>query len=237
MISKVFIVIPTYNEKENIERLIKKIFALNIDNLRIIIIDDNSQDGTGQLAKKLAKTYPITVIQRPQKIGLGSAYITGFARALNNGADLICQMDADFSHHPQDVPALIQACRDGVDLALGSRRIGGGKIIGWNWWRKFCSWNAMSLSRTILNLKTRDVTTGFRCFRRDALEKIKFQNIKTNGYAWLEEMIYLAEKNNLKIKEVPVTFIDRKFGQSKLGWSEIWEFFVTLVKLRLCRYI
>jgi len=232
MEGKIIVIIPTYNEAKNIAELVKEIFNQNLFSLSLIIIDDNSPDGTGQIAEELARNYPIIVIHRSRKSGLGSAYQLGFEYALKNGADFICQMDADFSHQPKDLPRLIEACQKGADLALGSRKIEGGKIIGWNWWRKFCSWGAMFFSRFILGLKTKDVTTGFRCYRKEALEKINFKEIKSSGYAWQEEIIYRAEKAGLKIKEIPITFIDRKFGKSKLSWREILEFFINIIKLK-----
>ncbi|MGB9609209.1 MAG: polyprenol monophosphomannose synthase [Minisyncoccia bacterium] len=237
MTEKIIIVIPTYNERQNLPKLVKEIFNLNLSNLSLIIIDDDSPDGTGQIADDLAKNHPLIVIHRPRKSGLGSAYQIGFIRALNEGADLICQMDADLSHNPKDIPRLIQVCREGADLAIGSRKIQGGKIIGWNWWRKFCSWGAMFFSRLILGLKTKDVTTGFRCYRRTTLEKINFQKIKSSGYAWQEEVIYRTEKEGLKIKEIPIIFIDRKFGMSKLGPLEIIEFLINIFKLKFSKNV
>ncbi|MEK7580572.1 MAG: polyprenol monophosphomannose synthase [Patescibacteria group bacterium] len=229
---KTYIVIPTYNEKDNLEILVKKISALKIENSYIIVVDDNSPDNTGVLADKLAEDYNLSVIHRPTKQGLGSAYKQGFAFAIQNNADLIIQMDADLSHNPKDIPRLIESCLEGYDLVIGSRKIKGGQIINWNLWRKFCSWGAMSFARLALNIKTKDLTAGFRCFKKTALQKINFQNIESNGYAWLEEIIYLAEKNNLKIKEIPVAFTDRRAGQSKLGKKEIVEFFKTILRLK-----
>ncbi len=232
---KIYIVIPTYNEKENLENLVKEIFALKIENSRVIIVDDNSPDGTGDLAEKLVENYNLSVIHRSAKQGIGSAYKQGFSLAIQNNADLIIQMDADLSHNPKDIPRLITACLKGYDIVIGSRKIKGGQIINWNLWRKFCSWGAMSFARLALNIKTKDLTAGFRCFRKEALQKINFQNLESNGYAWLEEIIYLAEKNNLKIKEMPVVFTDRRAGQSKLGKKEIVEFFKTIFRLKFHR--
>jgi len=229
---KIYIVIPTYNEKDNLKILVKKISELKIENSYIIIVDDNSPDKTGVLADKLAEDYNLSVIHRSAKQGLGSAYKQGFSLAIQNDADLIVQMDADLSHNPDDIPRLITVCLEGYDLVIGSRKIKGGQIVNWNLWRKFCSWGAMSFARLALNIKTKDLTAGFRCFKKEALQKINFQNIKSNGYAWLEEIIYLAEKNNLKIKEVPVSFVDRKAGRSKLGKKEIIEFFKTIFRLK-----
>ncbi len=229
----VYIIIPTYNEKENLANLIPAI-AENLKNFdyKILVVDDNSPDDTGKLAEKLAENFPIEVLHRIGKFGLGSAYIMGFKKALANDADLIFEMDADFSHDPKDLPRLIQAVEDGYDLAIGSRKIKNGKIVGWNFLRHFYSNGAMFFARLILNLKTKDVTAGFRCYKREVLEKINLETIKSNGYAFQEEMLFRVEKNNFKIKEVPVVFQDRKVGQSKLNKKDIIEFFKTVFKLK-----
>ncbi|HRY36442.1 MAG TPA: polyprenol monophosphomannose synthase [Candidatus Magasanikbacteria bacterium] len=229
---KIAVVVPTYNEAKNIETLIQKIAALNLTDWRIFFVDDNSPDKTSQIIQTFIKQYPITLIQRPQKLGLGSAYVAGFKEALKQKADYIFEMDADLSHNPQDIPSLLQACEDGADLAIGSRKINGGKIIGWNWRRHFMSDGAMFFSRFILGLKTRDVTSGFRCYSRKVLESINFDKISSGGYAFQEEMLYLTEKNNFKITEVPVIFSDRKLGKSKLSTKDIWEFFITVFRLK-----
>ncbi len=228
----IFICIPTYNESENIKKLIKAIFGLGIENLKVVIIDDNSPDGTGKIAEKLAQRFPIKVIQRPGKLGLGSAYITGFQYALQKGADLILEMDADFSHNPQDIPRFLAEIKKGYDVVLGSRKIKGGEIKNWNWWRYAASDGAMWFSRLVLGLKTRDVTTGFRCYKREVLESIDLQNIKSNGYAFQEEMIFWCEKKNFRIKEIPIIFEDRRYGRSKLSFKDIVEFFVKIIRLR-----
>lgn len=237
MNSRIYIVIPTYNEKYNIENLINRIFNLNIPNLNILIIDDNSPDGTGQLVKELAEKYKdkLYLIKRPEKMGIGSAYITGFKYSLEHGADLIFKMDADFSHDPKYVPDFIKQADLDFDVVLGSRRIKNGGVIGWNWTRKIMSAGAMSFSRIILKLKTKDVTTGYRCYKKEVLLKIDLDKIKSNGYAFQEEMIYLCEKNNFKIKEIPIIFIDRKLGKSKLGCKDIIEFFKTVIKLKFTK--
>ncbi len=229
---KKYIVIPTYNEAENIEKLIQQIFALNINQLNIIIVDDNSTDGTGQLADKLSQHYPITVIHRQGKLGLGSAYIAGFKKAFSLGAEIVFEMDADFSHNPKDLPIMINTIKQGYDVVIGSRRIQGGNVKGWSWWRNLQSQAAMNFAKIILNLKTKDLTAGYRGYRVKTLQQINLDNIKSNGYAFQEEMIYLCEKFNFKIKEIPVTFIDRQFGKSKLGLKDIIEFFITILRLK-----
>jgi len=230
---KIFLIIPTYNEKENLETLVNQIFLLQILDLTLLIIDDNSPDGTGDLAEKLKKRYPIIVIHRQKKQGLGSAYRLGFQYALEHNADLIVQMDADLSHEPKEIPKFIEEIKKGADIVIGSRRIPGGQIIGWSLWRHFCSWSASTFSRLVLKLKTKDITSGYRGYKKEALEKINFSQIKSNGYAFFEEITWLAEKKKLKIKEIPITFFDRQFDQSKLGIKEIIEFFKTIWRLKL----
>ena len=230
---KIFVCIPTYNEKENIKKLVEKIFDLKIENLKLVIIDDNSPDGTGKIVDEMAKKYPIKVIHRKQKLGLGSAYIAGFKYALEKNADFVFEMDADFSHDPNDIPKFLKAIEQDYEVILGSRKIKYGEIKNWNFWRHFCSDGAMWFSRLILGLKTKDVTTGFRCYKKEVLKKLNLDNIKSNGYAFQEEMIYLCEKKNFSIKEIPITFVDRKFGKSKLSYKDIIEFFIKIIKLKL----
>lgn len=233
----IFIIIPTYNEKDTIEKLIEKIFSLNISNLNILIIDDNSPDGTGKIVRELIENYQphLHLIQRPKKMGIGSAYISGSQYAIEHSADLIFEMDADFSHNPKNIPDFIKEINKGFDLVLGSRKIKGGKIIGWNCARKIMSAGAMLFSRIILNLKTKDVTSGYRCYSKQIFKLIDLDKLKSNGYAFQEEMIYLCEKNNFKIKEIPITFIDRKFGKSKLNYKDVFEFFQMVIRLKFYR--
>src|SRR3989344_6938071 len=230
--SKVFVNIATYNEKENIERLITEIFALKIDNLSVLIIDDNSPDGTAQIVEQLKNRYDyLRLIKRSGKLGYGSAQIAGFKEALANGAEIIITMDADFSHDPKVIPNLISAIENGSEVVIGSRKIPGGRIVGWNWWRHFASTGAMLTSQIFLGITTNDLTSGFRAYRRTILENISLDKIKSNGYSFLEELIYLIEKKNYKIKEVPITFTDRRFGKSKLSKKEILNFFLTIFKI------
>ncbi len=230
----IWIIIPTYNELENLPNLVRAIDEnLKNHDHHILIVDDNSPDGTGDLAEKLKEKYPLEVLHRAGKLGLGSAYRLGFKHALAKGADFIFEMDADFSHDPKDIPRLLVAAENGADLVLGSRKIKDGKIIGWNWWRHFCSDGAMVFARFLLGLKTKDITTGFRCFRSAALKKINYETVKSNGYAFQVEMVWRLEKAGLKIIEVPVTFVDRKFGQSKLNRKDVMEFFMRAIKLFL----
>lgn len=233
---RTFIVIPTYNESENIVKLINDIFILNIPDLSIIVVDDNSPDGTATLVETTKQVYPnLYLIKRLNKLGIGSAYIIGFKKALSLNADFIMEMDADFSHDPKDIPRLIETCANGFHLTIGSRKIAGGQIVGWNWKRKFMSNGAMLFARIFLGLRAKDVTAGFRCYRREVLEKINLDKIKSNGYAFQEEMLYLTQKNKFQIKEIPVTFNDRAKGQSKLSNKDIAEFFLTVLRLRFKR--
>jgi len=228
----IYVVIPTYNERKNIVALVRKILDLNINNLKILIVDDNSPDDTAEVVER---TYldQVEIIKRSKKMGLGSAYVEGFKRALDQGADMIVEMDADFSHQPYKIPELIACVNSGNDVCLGSRRVEGGAVIGWNLTRKIMSNLAMEFSRILLGLKTKDVTGGFRCFHKRVFDKIDLNSIKSNGYAFQEEMIYLLEKNNFKIKEIPITFVDRQRGSSKLGYKEIINFFINICRLKL----
>lgn len=228
----VAVVIPTYNEKENIPELVDKIFSLKIPNLNIIFVDDNSPDGTGEMIKKMIKKYPIELIQRPKKLGLGSAYLAGFKKALDMDADYIFEMDADMSHDPKDIEKMLNKAMTGYNMVIGSRKIDGGRIIGWSWWRHFMSNGAMLFSRLVLGLKTLDVTSGFRCYHSQVLKNIPLDEIKSSGYAFQEEILCLAEKNGFSVVETPVTFNDRQRGKSKLGKKEILEFFKTMIRLK-----
>jgi len=229
---KIAVVIPTYNEADNVENLTRKIANLGLSDWCLFFVDDNSPDKTAEIIESLSPVFPITLIKRPQKLGLGSAYVAGFKQALDAGAQYIFEMDADLSHDPEDIPKLLQACQNGADLVIGSRKIEGGKITGWNWQRHFMSNGAMFFSRLILKLKTYDVTSGFRCYKRKVLEALNLDNVSAGGYAFQEEMLYLVEKKGFNIKEVPVTFNDRKFGNSKLSRKDIWEFFLIIFRLK-----
>ncbi len=229
-----YIIIPTYNEAENIAKLVKVIISQPLPPVKILIVDDNSPDGTGKIADDLAKQYPQTVkvLHRPGKLGIGSAYITGFKMALADGAEFIMEMDADFSHDPADIPRLVAEVKSGLDFVIGSRRVEGGQIIGWGPGRKLMSRGAMDFSRIILGLKTKDVTAGFRCFSRNFLLKLPLDKINSNGYSFQEELIFYAERMGANIKEVPVTFLDRRFGKSKLSMGEVIKFFYNILRLK-----
>lgn len=228
---KTVIVIPTFNERENITRLIPALFDLKIPELEVIVVDDNSPDETADVVRSLKENFPVYLINRQRKLGLGTAYSDGFKKALAVGAQYIFEMDADFSHDPADVPRLL-AGLETSDIVIGSRRVAGSKITGWGFYRHFTSWSAMTLARIILGLRTKDVTAGFRGYRRVALETILERDMTSNGYAFQEEILYRAEKKGFIITELPVSFTDRKVGKSKLGTADIWEFFRVMWQLR-----
>ncbi|PIR04228.1 MAG: dolichyl-phosphate beta-D-mannosyltransferase [Candidatus Magasanikbacteria bacterium CG11_big_fil_rev_8_21_14_0_20_39_34] len=232
---KTVIVIPTYNEAKNIGPLLEAIFHFNKENLSVLVVDDNSPDGTAKKVEALQDTYPVTLIKREGKFGLGSAYRKGFEEALKMNAELIFEMDADFSHAPEDIPKMILAAQNGADLVVGSRKVEGGKILGWGPLRLLMSNGAMHFSRIILDLKTKDVTAGFRCFKANTLQSIPLQKIKSNGYAFQEEILFLVEKKNFQVTEVPVTFNDRTQGKSKLSKKDIVEFFLVMFKLKFTK--
>ena len=228
---KIFVVIATYNEKDNIIALLNEILKLEIPEFRIIVVDDNSPDGTAALVQKF--NHPaVELIVRRQERGYGSAQIRGFKAALAQGGAVVITMDADFSHSPLAIQALIKPLEAGYQVAVGSRRVAGGEIIGWGWFRKLASGTATILARVILGLKTHDATSGFRAYQAQALRQLNLAQFHSNGYSFLEELIYHCEKNNFKIKEVPIIFVDRKHGESKFSILEIMRFFITLFKLR-----
>ncbi|MFA6272515.1 MAG: polyprenol monophosphomannose synthase [Patescibacteria group bacterium] len=231
---KSVIIVPTYNEKDNIEILIRRIADLSITDLFVCVVDDNSPDGTGKIVDQLAVQFPfVTVIHRDQKLGLGSAYVAGFKNALQAGADFVFEMDSDLSHNPDDIPRFLVEARNGNDIVIGSRRIPKGGVENWGIIRNLMSKGAMWFSRVMLSLKTHDVTSGYRCYARRVIEAIDWNQIKGNGYSFQEETIYLCEKKGFKVKEIPIVFKDRTYGHSKLSKKEIVNFFITIVKLRL----
>jgi dolichol-phosphate mannosyltransferase len=217
--SKVMVVIPTYNEADNLPALVGELLAMGPPGLEILVVDDNSPDGTGQIADELAQRHPdrIHVLHRAGKLGLGTAYITGFGYALEHQADYIVQMDADFSHSPGYIPQFVDAI-EGYDLVVGSRYVAGGRLDErWGWWRYFLSWWANSIyTRLILGLKVKDATAGFKCWRRATLEGIGLDRVRSNGYVFQVEMAYLTEKLGFRFLELPIYFEDRRIGRSKM---------------------
>lgn len=228
------VLVPTYNERENISALLEAICVH--PNVQVLVIDDASPDGTAEAVRAHPSfERDVFLLSREKKQGLGAAYRAGFAWGLDRDYSTLTQMDADFSHHPDDLPRLLAEIAGGADVAIGSRRIPGGQVVGWNSWRRFCSAAAMTTSRLLLGLKTKDVTAGFRTWRRTFLEKLSVQSLKSNGYAFQEELVLTAERLGAHISEVPVIFRDRKQGKSKLGVPEMGEFFYTLGRLTLIR--
>jgi len=229
---KTSVIVPTYNEKENIVPLVEQLLALQIDP-KVIIVDDNSPDGTGDIADQLAADNPgrVHVIHRAGKLGLGTAYIAGFHYAIHAQRDLIITMDADFSHPPERIPALVEKARAGFDLVIGSRYVPGGKAVECTLARKMLSWGANAFARTLLGLKAHDTTAGFRCYQRQVLEDIALDEIFANGYSFLMEMLYRVQRKGWKIGEVPIVFHNRQQGVSKISRNEIYRALYTVLRL------
>lgn len=216
---KIIQIIPTYNEVENLPVIVSALFNLSLPGLNILIVDDNSPDGTGEKADQLAQDYPgkLSVLHRRGKEGLGKAYIEGFQYALDHDAEVIGMMDADLSHPPDRLPAMLEALKQ-ADVVIGSRYVPGGSVDqNWAFWRKALSWFGNAYARTILDLPIRDATGGFRMWRRSALEAIPFRNALSNGYVFQVEMNYLAKLAHLKFAEVPIYFAERTKGNSKMS--------------------
>ena len=233
MSDRKIVIIPTYNEKENIERIIRKVFSLD-GGYEILIIDDGSPDGTAAIVKSLQKEFPdrLNSIERAGKLGLGTAYITGFKWALSQGYDYIFEMDADFSHDPDDLPRLLEACKDGEGVAIGSRYCDGISVVNWPIGRIIMSYYASVYVRTVLRMKVFDCTAGYKCYSRRVLETIDLDNVKMKGYGFQIEMKYTAWKLGFPIREVPVIFVNRKAGSSKMSGSIFGEAFWGVIKLR-----
>lgn len=227
------VIIPTYDERDNIEILIKRILGLGID-LSVLVVDDNSPDGTGDIVEGLSKKDKrINMLRRPGKMGLGSAYIAGFKWALaNTDARFIFEMDADFSHDPNAIPEFIEAIQE-VDLVLGSRYLDGITVMNWPLSRLFLSVGANIYTRIITGMPLKDATGGFKCFRRVVLESLPLDEIKSDGYSFQIEVNHHAWKRNFKIKEIPIVFVDRTIGTSKMSRRIIWEAAFLVWKLRL----
>lgn len=222
---KVTVVLPTYNEAENLPRMVEALFGLGIEGLSILVVDDNSPDGTGRVADELAAQHPdrISVIHRRGKLGLGSAYITGFKQALKDGADVVIEMDADFSHPPATLHTFLDLIRD-YDVVVGSRYVKGGKLDPhWSLWRRFLSWGGNVYARLITGLPVRDTTAGFKCFRASALAGLDLDKVRSDGYAFQVEMAYACYRKGYRVKEIPITFLDRTRGKSKMSRQIITE--------------
>jgi dolichol-phosphate mannosyltransferase len=227
---KAVVCLPTYNERENLERMLR---ALADKGVHVLVIDDNSPDGTGALADELAAELDfVSVLHREQKEGLGPAYLAGFRQALGDGADLVLEMDADFSHDPADVPRLIEAAEN-ADLVLGSRYVDGGAIADWGPLRRFVSAGGSFYARVLLGVPVRDLTGGFKCFRREVVETLDLDAIGSRGYAFQIETTYRALRAGFRVVEVPIRFVDRELGGSKMSRTIFAEAIWKVPVLRL----
>ena len=232
---KKIVIIPTYNEKENIENIIRAVFALDGE-FHILVIEDGSPDGTAAIVKRLQEEFPerLFMIERKGMLGLGTAYITGCKRSVEQKYDYIFEMDADFSHNPEDLPRLYEACaKDGADLAIGSRYCNGISVINWPIGRVIMSYYASVYVRTVLGMKVYDTTAGFKCYRRRVLETIDLDKVKMKGYGFQIEMKYSTYKLGFKIQEVPIIFVDRQEGTSKMSSGIFGEAFWGVMKLKM----
>ncbi|NEN24936.1 polyprenol monophosphomannose synthase [Cryomorpha ignava] len=227
------VIIPTYKEKGNIKQIIEAVLAQPVD-LHILVVDDNSPDGTADIVRELQKTYSesLHLLNRKKKEGLGTAYIAGFKWCLEREYTYIFEMDADFSHNPTDLPRLLQACLDGADMSIGSRYVKGGEVSNWDYTRILISYFASLYVRSILWIGIKDATAGFVCYHRKVLEAINLDKIEFIGYAFQIEMKYNAILEGFKLVEVPITFIDRQVGQSKMSMKIFTEAFFGVVKMR-----
>ena len=230
-------ILPTYQEAENIERIVRAVLPVlarsRCDGHRVLVVDDGSPDGTGAIAVRLAaEIEEVEVLHRPAPQGLGPAYLAGFDHALRNGAGLVLEMDADFSHDPADVERLIAAVADGADLALGSRYVPGGGVSDWGRGRRIISRGGCTYARRVLSLSIRDLTGGFKCFRRGVLEAIDLPTVRSKGYAFQVELTLRTVRAGFRVVEVPIVFRERQLGQSKMSWRIAGEAFVLLPQLR-----
>ena len=233
MSQKISIVIPTYNEKANIEKLLGQIFALGIPNVHVLVVDDSSPDGTGQLVDQLCQRYAnLSILHRVSKEGLGRAYVAGFKEVLSAGADFIFEMDADLSHDPSHIPQFLTAIQ-AADVVLGSRYIAGGGVKNWNIARRLISYFGNRYARFILSLPYHDLTGGFKCFRRQALEQLNLDSLNSLGYNFQIETTYAAHRAGFRIKEVPIVFTERVEGKSKFNFKIMLEGFWRVLALRL----
>ncbi len=232
MVQKIRIVLPTYNERENVKILIPRIFEtlrknkLDVD---ILAVDDSSPDGTADALASLGKKYPIRVISRASKMGLGSAYLAGFRESVKDKIDIIFEMDSDLSHDPSYIPGFVEKINEGFDVVIGERK----EYIGWKWNRKLISWMGNSLGKHLAGIKINDLTSGYRAYRMKVINKMDLDDITSNGYAFQLEILAKAKSEGFKIGSIPIVFYDRKRGKSKLAKRDMVEFLTLAVKLRL----
>ena len=228
---KILVIIPTYNEMENIPNLLQKVLSKN-DNIEILVVDDNSPDGTANFVEKQSKENDrIHLIKRERKMGLGTAYIAGFKYAIENNFDFVFEMDADFSHNPKDIPRFLNEIEN-YDLIIGSRYKSGVNVVNWPMRRLFLSYFANIYTRIITGLPIKDATGGYKCFRAEVLKAINLDEVKSNGYAFQIEMTFKAWKKGFRIKEIPIIFIDREKGTSKMSRKIVREAVFMVWKLR-----
>jgi dolichol-phosphate mannosyltransferase len=232
-----WLILPTFNEAENIEAILRAADAVLAgaapEGHRILVVDDSSPDGTGEIAERLAAELgTIEVLHRSERKGLGPAYLAGFAHALDGGATHVMEMDSDFSHDPNDLVPLLAAVREGADLALGSRYVPGGGVTDWGLLRQFVSRGGSWYARVALGLEVRDLTGGFKCFRREVLEAIDLPTVRSQGYAFQVELTYRAVLAGFRVVEVPITFRDRQLGRSKMSWRIAVEAMILVPQLR-----
>jgi dolichol-phosphate mannosyltransferase len=235
-----WLILPTYNEAENIEAIVLAAADALADapcaGFRVLVVDDGSPDGTGQIAERLAAEHPwMQVLHRTVKEGIGPAYLAGFRYALQRDAAFVLEMDSDFSHDPADLARLLGAIADGADLALGSRYVPGGRVEDWGLVRRLVSEGGSAYARLVLGLAVRDLTGGFKCFRREVLEAIHFDSVRSQGYAFQVELTYRAVRAGFRVLEVPIVFRDRQRGQSKMSWRIAAEAMWLVPQLRLGR--
>jgi dolichol-phosphate mannosyltransferase len=242
MSGEAWLILPTYNEAENVEAIVGAAGAVlaqaSPGGHRVLIVDDGSPDGTGEIADRLAGEKEwVSVLHRSEKNGIGPAYLAGFRRALDEGAAFVMEMDSDFSHDPADLARLLAAVREGADLALGSRYVPGGGVSDWGLLRRFISEGGSTYARWVLGLRVRDLTGGFKCFRREVLEAIHFDGVRSRGYAFQVELTYRAVRAGFRVVEVPITFRDRQHGTSKMSWRIAAEamWLVPLLRFRKTR--
>jgi dolichol-phosphate mannosyltransferase len=227
----VLVILPTYNEKDNLEAVVAEVRRLGLE---VLVVDDNSPDGTGQIADRLAAADPgVTVLHRSGKLGLGSAYVEAFTAGLERGYQLLVEMDADGSHRIEHLPDIIAAARANGGIGLGSRYCPGGAVSGWGWHRRFLSWGANVYCRALLGLDVHDCTSGFRCYTRAVLDSIGLERVISDGYSFQIEMIYLASLRGFKVTEVPILFEDRLAGASKVTRGEIVTDFLSVMRMRV----
>jgi dolichol-phosphate mannosyltransferase len=228
---KATVCLPTYNERENLEKMVR---ALGTHDVDVLVIDDGSPDGTGEIADRLAAELDyVQVLHRLHKEGIGRAYIAGFERVLAGDSELVLEMDCDFSHDPADVPRLIAACEAGADLALGSRYVPGGGTRNWGLVRRLISWGGSFYARMVLGVRIRDLTGGFKCFRRRVLETLDLDAIESKGYAFQIETTYRALREGFRVQEIPIVFVDRTEGTSKMSRAIVLE---AMLKVPLLRF-